>query len=78
MNCVMCKATLSQEVLNHIVDINGSITIVKDVPANVCKQCGENYIDSDVARNLDAVMEEIQKGGAEVTIISYSSVINRN
>ena len=39
MNCTFCKAPLSNGRVNHIVDL-GNIIIVKNVPANVCKQCG--------------------------------------
>ncbi|MDD2511518.1 MAG: type II toxin-antitoxin system MqsA family antitoxin, partial [Syntrophomonas sp.] len=54
MNCVLCKAGMEQKTVNHVVDIQGQIIIVKNVPANVCLQCGEYYIDNEVARKLES------------------------
>jgi YgiT-type zinc finger domain-containing protein len=39
MNCVACKANLGQGMINHIVDVEGQIIIIKNVPAQVCSQC---------------------------------------
>jgi len=68
---MMCKGELAKDVINHVVDIDGRITIVKNVPADVCKQCGESYIDHDTAIKLEQIVEQAQQSGAEVTIINY-------
>jgi len=44
MDCILCKSILIKGNINHIVDFDGHIIIIKGVPANVCKQCGEYYI----------------------------------
>ncbi|HBK53484.1 MAG: type II toxin-antitoxin system MqsA family antitoxin [Syntrophomonas sp.] len=71
MNCVLCKAGMEQKTVNHVVDIQGQIIIVKNVPANVCLQCGEYYIDNEVARKLESIVEQTLQAGTEVSIISY-------
>lgn len=71
MNCIMCKSKLTAGVVNHIVDINGHIIIIKNVPANVCKQCGEYFVENDIAIKLEQIVEEAEKSKAEVTIINF-------
>lgn len=74
MNCILCKATMVKGYVNHIVDLNGHIIIVKGVPANVCKQCGEYFIENDVALKLEKIIEDTEKNKAEILVINYSEI----
>ncbi|MBZ4688283.1 MAG: hypothetical protein PWQ96_1656 [Clostridia bacterium] len=72
MKCMMCKAKLSKGNANHFVDINGHIIIIKNVPANVCKQCGEYYYEHEIALKLEQIVGEYKDSGAEIMIIDYN------
>lgn len=74
MNCILCKSKLIKGNVNHIVDFNGHIVIIKGVPANICKQCGEYFIENDVALRLEKIVEEAKKNNAEVFIVNYSEI----
>ncbi len=71
MSCFLCKAKLSKGFANHIVDYNGHIIIVKKVPAIVCSQCGEYYVEHEVTLKLEKIVDEVKLSRAEVTIINY-------
>lgn len=71
MDCVMCKGNLKEGLVNHIVDIKGHIIIIKNVPANICTQCGEYYIENKIALILEALVDGILNSNAEVLIINY-------
>ncbi|AJA47866.1 hypothetical protein CPAST_c17960 [Clostridium pasteurianum DSM 525 = ATCC 6013] len=74
MNCILCKANLVQGKVNHIVDLDGHIIIIKGVPANVCKQCGEYFIENDIALKLEKIIEEVIKNKAEIFVVNYSEM----
>lgn len=74
MNCILCKSKLTRGKVNHIVDLNGHIIIIKDVPANVCKQCGEYFIENNVALKLEKIIEEVVKNKAEIFVVNYSEM----
>ncbi|KPU45168.1 hypothetical protein OXPF_12950 [Oxobacter pfennigii] len=74
MDCIMCKANLYKGTVNHIVDADGYIIIVKNVPANVCKQCGEYYVEHEIALKLEEIVEESKRNRAEITIINFSDI----
>lgn len=74
MKCIMCKhgdvvsgtATLTLE--------RGKTTVVfKDVPARVCDNCGEEYIDDAVTANILKEAERIASQGAEVDIRHFQA-----
>ena len=75
MNCFMCKGHMTMGAVNHIVDIESSIIIVKNVPANVCKQCGEAFFDNDVVKKLEAIVEQARQSKAEITVINYYDMV---
>ena len=43
MECFMCKGELEKKKVNYFVDLENTIIIIKDVPAKVCKNCGEKF-----------------------------------
>ncbi|MFC0903780.1 type II toxin-antitoxin system MqsA family antitoxin [Clostridium sp. MT-14] len=74
MNCILCKGDLVQGRVNHIVDLDGHIIIIKGVPANVCKQCGEYFLENNIAVKIEKIVEEAKKNKAEILVINYSEV----
>ncbi|MBR1654646.1 MAG: type II toxin-antitoxin system MqsA family antitoxin [Clostridia bacterium] len=72
MKCFMCKGETEKKLVNYLVDIDNTIIIIKEVPANVCKQCGERYFDNDVMRNLEKIIDEVKKVSIEISIVNYN------
>ncbi|MDO9539858.1 MAG: type II toxin-antitoxin system MqsA family antitoxin [Methanocalculus sp.] len=42
--------------------------VIRDVPAFICRQCGEAYYSATTSRRIDIVMDRVHKG----TIGKYS------
>ena len=75
MNCILCKANLTKGNVNHIVDLGEGIIIIKNVPASICEQCGEYFLDTKTALKLESLVDEIKKNKAEVFIVNYSEMV---
>ena len=71
MDCVMCKGLIDNSSINHVVDMDGHITIIKNVPAKVCRQCGESYIDHDIALKIEELLDKYVNRNVEVLIINF-------
>lgn len=74
MKCILCKSNLVKGTVNHIVDLDGHIIIIKNVPANVCKQCGEYFVETDIAIKLEKIIEEVIKNKAEIFVVNYAEM----
>ncbi|MBU3200311.1 type II toxin-antitoxin system MqsA family antitoxin [Clostridium estertheticum] len=74
MKCVLCKSNLVKGNINHILDSTEYIIIIKGLPANICKQCGEYYIEKDIALKLEKTIEDAIKIKAEILVINYSKM----
>jgi len=72
MKCVICNNGTMIEGTTTITLERGSTTIViKNTPALVCSNCGEEYIDEKVTQVLLATAEEAVRTGVEVDVRSY-------
>ena len=72
MRCVVCKMADTQVGVATVTLERGGLTlVVKGVPAQVCSNCGEQYVDEQVASELLATANELAKSGAQVEIRQY-------
>ena len=72
MRCVICKHGQTQS--SHVtvtLDRGGSTLIFRNVPADVCDNCGEQYVDSQTTAKLLAEAERAAQSGVEVEVRSY-------
>jgi len=75
VHCTFCKAELKKGDVNHIVDLGNGIVIIKNVPANVCRQCGEYYVDTSTALKLESIIDKAKANKAEVIIINFDELV---
>jgi YgiT-type zinc finger domain-containing protein len=74
MKCVLCRQGNTSPGLVTVLLQRGETTvIVKQVPAEVCENCGEYYLTQDVTEQLLARAEIAVKNGAEVEILRFAA-----
>ena len=72
MKCLICKHGETKLGTTTVTLEKGNSTIVfKEVPAQVCDNCGEKYIDEATTKDLLNKAREIAKNGVEVDIRKY-------
>ena len=71
MNCFICKGHIADKLSTFMVDLGNCIVIVKNVPSQICSQCGETSYSLEVARRLEDIVDNTRAGFTEVVIINY-------
>ena len=72
MKCVICKhAETKLGTTTVTLERDGLTYVVKQVPAQVCPNCGEDYVDEKVTGYLLKSAEQMSKVGAQVDIRQY-------
>lgn len=72
MRCLICKKGSTEPGTTTVtLERSGLIMVIKGVPAQVCRNCGEAYVDEKVASELLTSAEKAAKAGAEVEIREY-------
>lgn len=60
--CSFCKGTLTLGTTEFIAKVQNEVIVIRDVPAYVCRQCGEAYFSAETSRKIDIVMEAVHQG----------------
>jgi len=73
MKCMICKHGETKEGTTTVTFEKKSSTIVfKEVPAHICDNCGEKYMDEATTKELLKKAREIVKNGVEIDIRKYN------
>lgn len=74
MNCVICKhGTTEAGKVTVTLNRGSTVVVFKEVPAQVCSNCGEYYLSEEVTKKLMARANAAVAAGAEVEIIRFAA-----
>ena len=74
MKCVLCKHGETIPGLATLTFTRGEMTlVVRDVPALVCDNCGEEYVESEISASLLDSAENAARNGVQVEVRSYTA-----
>ena len=63
--CLVCHNETEKRLITYIQEYQGKWVAVKDVPADICPICGEQYFDPDTA---DRIQNTIYSQETEMTL----------
>ena len=73
--CMFCKCdTVTPSLTTHVVNYNGAIIVIKNVPCEECEQCGEKFYTDDVAKKLEKMVNAAKQMMQEIAVLDYSKV----
>ena len=74
MKCVICRNGETVPGRVTVTLTRGETTvIIKGVPAEVCTNCGEYYLEGDTAAAVAQRAENAAQNGAEVEILRFAA-----
>jgi YgiT-type zinc finger domain-containing protein len=74
MICSVCRKGEAQPGTTTVTLQRGDLTfVVKDVPAMVCANCGEEYLDATSTERVLCMAEEAAASGSLVDIRTYKA-----
>ena len=70
MECALCKVgTTEKGTVTVTLERNGSIVLIKDVPAEVCTNCGHYYLTEETTRAIMQTGNDAIEKGAELEVV---------
>jgi len=74
MKCLICKLGETSEGKTTVPLTRGKTTVViKDVPAEICGNCGEHYLSEKVTEQVYGMAEAAAQRDAEVEIVRFAA-----
>ena len=73
MNCPLCKSTMIEgtSVLTFKME-STQILVIKNVPALICDQCGEEFVTSQTSKNVEIQVNKAVADGISMGFLSYT------
>ena len=72
--CPLCGGEKSPGTTTFAVDLKTCVVVVRDVPALVCTQCGEAWIQEPVAATLEEKVEAARSKRTPVEVSMWQEV----
>ena len=74
MTCTICgQAEPAKGTATVTLERDGATFVMKDVPALVCPNCGEEYVSDDVSARVLAIANEAFRGGVTLDVLHYAA-----
>jgi YgiT-type zinc finger domain-containing protein len=70
--CFFCKGTLQDGFTAHFTNLDSCMVIIKDVPCQICEQCGEIVYSGAVIRKLEQIVKSLRDSMTEIAVVTYS------
>ena len=75
MKCVICKqAETRPEKTTVTLQRDGMTLVIRNVPADVCENCGEAYVNEATSREILHRAEEAAQAGVMVDVREYAGI----
>lgn len=69
MKCVVCKEGMTQPGFTTVtLERDGATLVFEHVPAAICENCGEDYVDVVITAHLLKTAEEVLRSGVQVDV----------
>jgi len=71
----MCKGDMISKNTNYILDLDGSIIIIKNVPSLACNQCGEVFYENEVMKRIEKIIDLFRNALTEIAVVNYDDKV---
>lgn len=69
--CPLCGGKKSEGSTTFTADLGFGVVVVRNVPASVCEQCGEDWIDNETMISLESIVEDAKENKSEIEMVPY-------
>ena len=69
----LCKGKIENQLTTFMVDLGNCIVIVRNVPSQVCTQCGETSYTDEVAEQPEHIVNSVRNSMTEIAVVNYHS-----
>ncbi len=73
--CAICGGSKTEGGTTYTVSVGSGVLVVKDVPARLCEQCGEVWLDDETMKRLEALAQEVRRQPVEVEVLQYREAV---
>ncbi len=70
--CNFCGGSVGFGTTTFAVDYQDGVFVARNVPAQVCEQCGESWIADESAERLESLLQDARSACRQVLIVDLA------
>ncbi len=71
--CPLCGGEMRDGVTTIPFLAGERVTVIKDVPAEICTDCGEAYMKSSVVDKIELLLDRIEALHSEMSVLHFEA-----
>jgi YgiT-type zinc finger domain-containing protein len=71
-NCPLCSGKVEPGRTTFTVDLKTGVVVIRNVPAFVCTQCGEDWIDNPTSAALETIALRAKQQNTQLEMVSMA------
>ncbi|MBK9335523.1 MAG: type II toxin-antitoxin system MqsA family antitoxin [Lewinellaceae bacterium] len=68
--CPLCNGQVKPGTTTFSLDLESGVIVVRQVPAHICRQCGEEWLDDEQAAKLEKIVARARHEKVQLEIVS--------
>ena len=69
--CPVCGGKCKNGKTTFTAEFGAGVVVVRNVPATVCTQCGEDWVKDVVAERLETMVAQAKKSGHQIEVSDF-------
>ncbi len=75
--CPLCGGSKTLSSTTFTADLGFGVVVVRHVPAQVCDQCGEEWLDDTTSASLESLVNDARAKRSMVEVTEYTTSITQ-
>ncbi len=73
--CALCSGQLKPGKITQVYELSKQLIIVRYIPARVCQDCGEGYMNAATVDQLGTIVADMKRLRLETAILDFHDVV---
>jgi len=69
--CSVCRGTITNGKTTFTSDLGFGVVVIRQVPAQVCDQCGESWLSDATSAGLENIVDDIRQKQSVVEVLNW-------
>lgn len=69
--CALCGGEKRKGETTYTVELGFGVVVIRHVPALICTQCAEEWIEAAIANELEKIVESARNKKLELEVVAF-------
>ena len=72
MKCPICQGNKIESTTTFTVDLGKNLIVIRNTPATICSQCGEEWLSDSVVEEIEEIVNEAKNKDRLIEVVNFT------